>query len=198
MALTYDTRGGEVVASLSDPAADTAANPAGPEHTQVIGFDAGSGKIDWHREGALAGDQFTPYKGGLLTVGYDDTAYTFDPAEGGPGDSHSQTMPLAGDPLAAVTADVNGDGVKDMIVGGQSRGVFAVDGRTLKKPDADRAVARHRRGLGARPRAGAGPARPPRPAGLRRGGDRRRLHRPRRPHRRGPQHRTHPRLHRTR
>ena len=127
LALAFDSRG-SVVASVSDPVQDTAADPAGPEHTQLIAVDAGSGKAEWRQQGAVSGDQLTEYQGKLLTVGYDDTAYTFDPAEGG-----SQAVPLAGDPYAAVTVDVNGDGVKDMIVGGQSRGVFAVDGRTLKK-----------------------------------------------------------------
>ncbi|WP_370110170.1 hypothetical protein [Streptacidiphilus sp. MAP12-33] len=127
MALTEN--GGELVASVSDPAADTATLPNGPEHVQVLGFDPNSGRIDWRREGALAGDTLTPYRGGLLTVGYDDTAYLLDPDTGRTPD----VMPLAGDPFAAATVDVNGDGVPDLVVGGQSRGVWALDGRTLKK-----------------------------------------------------------------
>ncbi|MFC1432201.1 hypothetical protein ACEZDB_16255 [Streptacidiphilus sp. N1-3] len=130
LALSSTSRGsGEVVASVSDPEADSAADPDGPQHTQVIGFNATSGAVDWKQQGALSGDQFTSYQGRLLTVGYDDTAYTFDPQQGRP-----KATPLLGDIFSAVAADVNGDGVKDLVVGGQSRGVFAVDGRTLKKP----------------------------------------------------------------
>ena len=130
LALSYSAEGrGEVVASLSDPVDDSATEQDGPEHTQVIAFDAASGQIDWRQQGAVSGDEFTDYQGRLLTVGYDDTAYTFDPAKGQP-----QAMPLLGDVYGAVATDVNGDGVKDLIVGGQSRGVFAVDGSTLNDP----------------------------------------------------------------
>nr|WSX75432.1 S53 family peptidase [Streptomyces sp. NBC_00899] len=128
LALQYDTHGsGEVVASVSDPANDSATLQNGPEHTQVLGFDAQSGSVDWKQEGSVSGDQLTPYQGRLLTVGYDSTAYFFDPEKGLP-----QPLPLFADPYAAVAADVNGDHVKDLVVGGQSRGVFALDGRTLK------------------------------------------------------------------
>ncbi|WP_069465305.1 PQQ-binding-like beta-propeller repeat protein, partial [Actinacidiphila rubida] len=129
MALDYDTHGnGEVVASVSDPAPDTAALQNGPEHTQLLAFDAADGSVDWKKEGAVSGDQLTAYHGRLLTVGYDETAYLTDPQDGS-----AQTLPLLGDPYAAVALDVNGDGVKDLVVGGQSRGVFALDGRALKK-----------------------------------------------------------------
>ncbi|MFE8948692.1 hypothetical protein [Streptomyces sp. NPDC007856] len=128
MELSSDAKGSEVFASLSDPTTGTAATPAGPEHTQLIGLNAATGHRDWRQEGAISGDTLTQYQGGLLTVGYDDTAYTVNPRSG-----TLQAMPLAGDPYAAVAMDVNGDGVKDLITGGQSRGIFALDGRTLKK-----------------------------------------------------------------
>ncbi|MGW2965150.1 hypothetical protein ACWDGI_42830 [Streptomyces sp. NPDC001220] len=128
MELSSDAKGSEVFASLSDPTRDTAATPAGPEHTQLLGLNAATGHLDWRREGAVSGDTLTRYQGGLLTVGYDDTAYTVNPGSG-----KAQAMPLAGDLYAAVATDVNGDGSKDLITGGESRGVFALDGKTLKK-----------------------------------------------------------------
>lgn len=128
MELSSDAKGSEVFASLSDPTKDTATTPAGPEHTQLIGLNAATGHLDWRQEGAVSGDTLTRYQGGLLTVGYDDTAYTVNPRSG-----KAQAMPLAGDLYAAVATDVNGDGTKDLITGGQSRGVFALDGKTLKK-----------------------------------------------------------------
>jgi hypothetical protein len=42
-----------------------------------------------------------------------------------------QEAPLLGDALSVDTADVNGDGVTDLIVGDQSGGLFALDGRHL-------------------------------------------------------------------
>ena len=64
LALQYDTHGsGEVVASVSDPANDSAALQNGPEHTQVLGFDAKSGSVDWKQEGSVSGDQLTPQPG---------------------------------------------------------------------------------------------------------------------------------------
>ncbi|WP_055587252.1 PQQ-binding-like beta-propeller repeat protein [Streptacidiphilus griseoplanus] len=128
MEVSFDANGGEVLASLSDPTNATAAAPSGPEHTQLVALKAATGRLDWRQEGAVSGDTFTPYQGGLLTVGYDDTAYTVNPHSGA-----LHAMPLAGDPYAAVATDVNGDGVKDLITAGESRGVFALDGRTLKK-----------------------------------------------------------------
>jgi hypothetical protein len=128
MGLSSDAKGGEVFASLSDPTTATAATPAGPEHTQLIALNSTTGHLDWRQDGAVSGDTLTEYQGGLLTVGYDDTAYTVNPRSG-----QVRAMPLAGDPYAAVATDVNKDGTKDLIVGGQSRGVFALDGRTLKK-----------------------------------------------------------------
>ncbi|MER6066606.1 PQQ-binding-like beta-propeller repeat protein [Streptomyces sp. NPDC001792] len=128
MELASDAKGSEVFASLSDPTTATAATPAGPEHTQLIGLNAASGQLDWRKDGAVSGDTLTQYQGGLLTVGYDDTAYTVNSHSGA-----SHAIPLAGDPYTAVATDVNRDGSKDLVVAGQSRGVFAVDGRTLKK-----------------------------------------------------------------
>ncbi|MFI6360268.1 hypothetical protein ACIBJF_48850, partial [Streptomyces sp. NPDC050743] len=128
MGLASDAKGSEVFASLSDPTRASAAAPAGPEHTQLVGLNAATGHLDWWQQGAVSGDTISPYQGGLLTVGYDSTAYTVDPGTG-----RMQAMPLAGDLYAAVATDVNNDGVKDLIAGGESRGIFALDGKTLKK-----------------------------------------------------------------
>ncbi|MEV5957728.1 hypothetical protein AB0M11_28845 [Streptomyces sp. NPDC051987] len=128
MEVSSDARSGEVIASLSDPTSATAATPAGPEHTQLVALDSATGHVDWRREGAVSGGALTHYRDGLLTVGYDDTAYTVDLRSG-----RARALPLAGDPYAAVVTDVNHDGTKDLITGGQSRGVFALDGRTLRK-----------------------------------------------------------------
>ncbi|WP_406071548.1 hypothetical protein OG372_32525 [Streptomyces sp. NBC_01020] len=129
LSLQYDPSGhGQVVAAVADPTAVTPAEPEGIYHSQLIAFDARDGDIAWRREGDVAGDQVTPYRGRLLTVGYDLTAWSIDPKQG-----NSTALPLLGDNYASVATDVNGDGVKDLIVGGQSHGVFALDGRDLDR-----------------------------------------------------------------
>ncbi|WP_433891187.1 S53 family peptidase [Streptomyces sp. CA-111067] len=130
MSLSYDPSGhGQVVAAVADPTYVTPDAPEGIYHSQLIALDARDGDIAWRHEGDVAADQVTPYRGGLLTVGYDLNAWTTEPKSG-----DSTAMPLLGDQYAAAATDVNGDGVKDLIVGGQSHGVFALDGRDLDKP----------------------------------------------------------------
>ncbi|MFD7919852.1 hypothetical protein ACFV3R_11575 [Streptomyces sp. NPDC059740] len=127
LAVTADARGrGHVYAAVADPVPQTLSRPDGPVHSQLLALDATDGRLTWQKEGPVVGDQVTAYRGGLLTVGYDLTAYRIDPDKGA-----ATAQPLLGDTYAAVATDVNGDGVEDLVVGGQSRGVFALDGRTL-------------------------------------------------------------------
>ncbi|MEE4545613.1 hypothetical protein V2S66_27055 [Streptomyces sp. V4-01] len=128
LSLTFDPRGGgEVYAAVSDATAMTLDNPEGIYHNQLLAFDSSDGRAMWRRDGDHVGDQVTPYLGGILTVGYDLTAYLSSGRTGA-----DVTEPLLGDSYAAVSVDANGDGVKDLVVAGQSHGVFALDGRTLK------------------------------------------------------------------
>ncbi|MFF7337118.1 hypothetical protein ACFZAT_07210 [Streptomyces sp. NPDC008163] len=128
LSLTVDPHGrGQVYAAVADPVAQTRTRTDGPEHSQLVAIDATSGRTQWVREGAVVGSQVTPYRGAMLTVGYDLTAYTF----GAGGDA--KPLPLLGDAYTGLATDVNGDGVKDVVVGGQSRGVFALDGRTMDR-----------------------------------------------------------------
>ncbi|QMU67363.1 hypothetical protein [Streptacidiphilus sp. P02-A3a] len=48
--------GGELLASVSDPAAVSSAEPDGPEHTQMIGFDPRTGRS---QAMPLLGDAYT-------------------------------------------------------------------------------------------------------------------------------------------
>ncbi|WP_051839187.1 S53 family peptidase [Streptomyces sp. NRRL F-5126] len=128
LSLTYDSRGhGSVYAAVADAGPETSNRPEAPAHSRLIAFDARNGRTAWHKDGSVVGDQVTPYHGGLLTVGYGLTAYRTNPANG-----KATALPLLADTYAAVATDVNGDGVKDLVVGGESHGVFALDGRTLK------------------------------------------------------------------
>ncbi|MEV6262424.1 hypothetical protein AB0M42_16980 [Streptomyces sp. NPDC051784] len=128
--LTVDPRGrGQVYAAVSDPVGQTRTRTNGPEHSQLIALDATSGRTQWRKDGAVVGGQVTPYRGGMLTVGYDLTAYKVG------ADGDTEPLPLLGDAYTGVATDVNGDGVEDIVVGGQSRGVFALDGRTMDSPN---------------------------------------------------------------
>ncbi|OIV39469.1 hypothetical protein BIV57_01145 [Mangrovactinospora gilvigrisea] len=130
LSLTAD--GGNVYAAVADPAPESRTNPEAPEHAQLLAYAADGGAQVWHKDGAVVGDQITPYRNGLLTVGYDDTAYQLDPAKG-----TATAQPLLGDVYAAISVDLNGDGVKDLVLGGQSHGVFAVNGRSLGQTHPD-------------------------------------------------------------
>ncbi|MFI0898381.1 hypothetical protein [Streptomyces sp. NPDC020983] len=128
LSLQFDPTGhGQVVAAVADAAPVSAERPEGLYHAQLVAFDARDGGVMWHREGDVVGDQVTPYQGRLLTVGYDLTAWSVDAQHGS-----ATQLPLLTDSYGAAATDVNGDGVEDLVVGGQSHGVFALDGRDLK------------------------------------------------------------------
>jgi len=122
--LTVDASG-TAVATVGDGIVQSLTQPEGPLHTQLVALDTRTGKVSWTREGAVTGNRATPYQGGFLTVGYDLTAYHTDKK------GSAKAMPLLGDLYAAGDYDVNGDGRNDVIAGGQSHGVFALDGAAL-------------------------------------------------------------------
>lgn len=128
LSLTYDPSGhGQVYAAVADNVADSATEPEGVYNTQLLALDARNGSLAWRRDGDVTGDQVTPYQGGLLSVGLDLNAWTLKKSNG-----KATDLPLFSENYSAASVDVNGDGVKDLIVGGQSHGVFALDGRSLK------------------------------------------------------------------
>lgn len=122
----YDPRGqGQVLVTTGDGVEQSLANPEGPYQTQLTSLAAADGHVAWQNHGSIAGDQITSYNGSYLTVGYDLTAYQTN-IQG-----HAQSQPMLGDLYATDSYDVNGDGTPDLIVGGQSHGVFALDGKAL-------------------------------------------------------------------
>lgn len=128
LSLSYDPSGhGRIFAAVADNVEDSAAHPEGVYNTQLLALDARDGSMEWRRDGDVTGDQVTPYQGGLLSVGEDLDAWTLDKADG-----KATDLPLFGENYGAAAVDVNGDGVKDLITGGQSHGLFALDGRSLK------------------------------------------------------------------
>ncbi|SEF80967.1 hypothetical protein SAMN05216223_102102 [Actinacidiphila yanglinensis] len=128
LALSYDPTGhGRIVATVADNVADSAARPEGVYNSQLLSLDARDGSLEWRRDGDVTGDQVTAYQGGLLAVGQDMNAWTVDENSG-----KATDLPLFSENYGAASVDVNGDGVKDLVVGGQSHGLFALDGRSLK------------------------------------------------------------------
>lgn len=128
LSLSYDPSGhGRIVAAVADNVADSAAQPEGVYNSQLLSLDARDGSLEWRRDGDVTGDQVTPYQGGLLAVGQDLNAWTVDKNNG-----KATDLPLFSENYGAASVDVNGDGVKDLVVGGQSHGLFALDGRSLK------------------------------------------------------------------
>ena len=116
---------GTVLLTSQDPQPSTETNPDGPDDTQIMALNASTGAITWDRQGAV-GTGLVPALDGdtLLSVAADDTAYGYRISTG----ALKTVQPLLGDAYTGVQADVNGKGAADLIVGGQSRGVFALDG----------------------------------------------------------------------
>ena len=114
-----------VVVTTQDPRPDTEATPDGPEGTGILALDSRTGAIRWSHQGAV-GTGLVPaqFDDSVLSTAADDTAYAYQTVTG----AVKGIWPQLGDAYTGVQADVNHDGVKDLIVGGKSRGVFAIDG----------------------------------------------------------------------
>ncbi|MEY9932378.1 hypothetical protein ABH926_007029 [Catenulispora sp. GP43] len=117
-----------VVVTTQDPQNPTEAVPNGPEGTQIMSFDARTGKLRWRRSGAV-GTGLEPAQWGdrILSVAADQTAYAYKISNGAP----VAVQPQLGDLYAGVLvpgATTAKDGVKNIVGAGQSRGVFLLDG----------------------------------------------------------------------
>lgn len=118
-----------VVVATQDPQNPTEAVPAGPEGTQLLSFDARSGKLRWQHAGAV-GTGLEPAQWDddrILSVAADQTAYAYKISNG----AAVATQPMLGDLYAGVLVDgptTATDGVKNIVAAGQSRGVFLLDG----------------------------------------------------------------------
>jgi hypothetical protein len=119
-----------LVVTTQAPRQPSDADPMGPYKGQLLALDSQTGAIRWQHSGAVATGLAPAMSGDTIdSVAADDTLYGYNAANG----QTTNMQPLLGDVYGAVQADVNGDGVKDVIAGGISRGVFAIDGR----PSAD-------------------------------------------------------------
>ncbi|MEV0268065.1 S8 family serine peptidase [Hamadaea sp. NPDC050747] len=129
ISLGLTTSGRTVVAGQWEPQGlGSSANRTGDRVTSVVAIDGPTGTVRWSTTGDVGQPLvLTAQDGQIIAIAQNQTLYRY--AAGG--GQIAQITPLLGDLVTAVPADVNGDGVTDLIVGGESRGVFALDGASL-------------------------------------------------------------------
>lgn len=123
---------GRLVASyLVDDDLGSADNRGGRKASLAV-LAGNNGSVRWEQRGVTASPIFTqPFKDGdgwhLRTVDTDQNMRTYGLGNGG----QQNLLPLQGELSSAVSTDVNGDRKQDLIVGGQSDGLWAYDGPSL-------------------------------------------------------------------
>lgn len=106
----------------------TPENRTGSRQVALTLLDAKNGNARWDRRGVVGSPLFSSVGGDeVVTVSEDQNVFRYRLLTG-------QTLaktPLLADLSQAAAIDLTGDGVKDLIAGGLSHGVFAFDGAAL-------------------------------------------------------------------
>ncbi|MFJ9828057.1 FG-GAP-like repeat-containing protein [Streptomyces sp. NPDC101160] len=125
---------GRVLASYFTTAdKETAANPGGSRYGTLVALAGRDGSVRWQHKGPDVSPLYAqPYRTEdgewrVRTVDNEQNIRSFRLGNGG----QSSLTPLQGNLHAGLAADVNGDGRKDLVVGGQSQGLWAYDGPSL-------------------------------------------------------------------
>ncbi|MFB7517052.1 hypothetical protein [Streptomyces sp. NPDC056144] len=124
---------GKVLASyVTTEGVETAANPGAGRYGTLTALNGRSGEVRWQQKGAVASPVYAePYRAGdewrVRTVDSDQNIRSYRLGNG----KQASVDPLQGDLSTGLAADVNGDGFKDVVVGGQSQGLWAYDGPSL-------------------------------------------------------------------
>jgi hypothetical protein len=125
--------GDRVVVNYRDDAkSDVAENRSGAWFGRIAALATGNGAVKWEHTGTAASQLWSQ----VLVNGDDVRVRTVDTLQNvrtynvGSGKQVALT-PLPADSSSAVATDVNGDGSEDLVVGGNSQGLFAYDGRAL-------------------------------------------------------------------
>ncbi|MGY4914352.1 FG-GAP repeat domain-containing protein [Streptomyces sp. 900116325] len=124
---------GKIVADyLDDKGRDTAENRGGGRSARIAALAGSNGAVKWEQRGIVASQAWVQtYRKGkdwhLRTVDTDQNIRTYDLGSG----KQESLTPIQSVLSSGVLTDVDGDGKKDVVAGGQSRGVFAYDGASL-------------------------------------------------------------------
>ncbi|WP_344291444.1 FG-GAP-like repeat-containing protein [Agromyces lapidis] len=124
---------GRVVVNARDDAkSDTGENRGSGWFGRITALAGNNGAVKWEHTGTAASQLWSQ----LLVNGKEVRVRTVDALQNirtynlGSG-KQSGVTPLQANSSSAVATDLNGDGADDLIVGGNSQGLFAYDGRAL-------------------------------------------------------------------
>ncbi|WP_426403296.1 FG-GAP-like repeat-containing protein [Streptomyces sp. R-07] len=124
---------GKVLASyFTTEGKETAANPGGGRFGTLTALNGRDGEVRWQHKGADASAIYAqPYREDdewrVRTVDSEQNIRSYRLDNG----RQTALTPLQADLTTGLAADVDGDGHKDVIVGGQSHGLWAFDGPSL-------------------------------------------------------------------
>nr|WTB28530.1 PQQ-like beta-propeller repeat protein [Streptomyces sp. NBC_00830] len=109
-----------------------AINPGGRRYGTITVLSGTDGSVRWSQKGMVASPIYAePYQAGddwlVRTIDNAQNIHLYRLDNG----TSAGLVPLPADLSSGVAVDVNGDGRKDVVAGGQSRGLWAFDGPSL-------------------------------------------------------------------
>ncbi|MEV5009970.1 FG-GAP-like repeat-containing protein [Streptomyces sp. NPDC055692] len=121
-----------LVSYMTTDGRETAENPGAGRYGALTALAGQNGAVRWEHRGAVASMLYSqPYAEGgtwkVRTVDTDQNVRSYGLGSG----RQTDLTPLQGDLFSAQAVDMNGDGFKDVVVGGQSNGLWAYDGPSL-------------------------------------------------------------------
>jgi hypothetical protein len=125
--------GGKAIASyVTTVDRNRVINAGGSRYGTITGFSGTDGSVRWSQKGMVASPIYAePYQAGddwlVRTVDNDQNIHIYRLDNG----KLAGLIPLPADLTTGIAVDVNGDGRKDLVAGGQSRGLWAFDGPSL-------------------------------------------------------------------